>query len=44
MKQTMITITFEGTGKLDIYGPPDQGKDFRLPKLKHNPKRKNERT
>ena len=40
----MITINCEGSGKFIIYGHPNQGKDFRLPKLKHNPKRKNERT
>ena len=42
-KQTMITLNLKGNGKFVIYGHPDQGKDFRLPKFKHNPKRKNEK-
>tara|TARA_R100000278_G_scaffold90776_1_gene69154 strand:+ start:719 stop:856 length:138 start_codon:yes stop_codon:yes gene_type:complete len=41
MKQTMITLTFKNQEKFVISGHPDQGKDFRLPKFKHNPKRKN---
>ena len=43
MKQTMITLTFKNQEKFVISGHPDQGKDFRLPKFKHNPKRKNEK-
>ena len=43
MKQTLITLTFENQKKFIITGHPDQNKDFRLPKFKHNLKRKNER-
>ena len=41
MKQTMITLTFKNQEKFVISGDPEQSKDFRLPKFKHDPKRKN---
>ena len=44
MKQTMITLTTKGSGKILIYGFAGQGEHFSLPKSKHNPKRKNFKT
>ena len=41
MNQTMITLTFKNQEKFVISGDPEQSKDFRLPKFKHDPKRKN---